>query len=207
MRGWCCIVFYSTCFYDVKLYVGWSRICASTSGHFPISLSSLRSSGMILMVVLDVGLGMRMSSWTNELLRHPRRGGWQFHLWLHQVSPKSKIHLEPSFIRRLESFFLCFICLVNCLYGNDGTMNPFESFSLLCLLFQLSCIVHCWHFIVIDELWCDLDFYAFGWVCDDWLYWQLLRDARDKFTREISCQLKDKDISLAKVFYFSSCLG
>nr|GMC54844.1 uncharacterized protein LOC109149406 isoform X2 [Ipomoea batatas] len=30
----------------------------------------------------------------------------------------------------------------------------------------------------------------------------MLRDARDKFTREISCQLKDKDISLAKALLY-----
>ncbi|XP_031119503.1 uncharacterized protein LOC116022778 isoform X1 [Ipomoea triloba] len=33
-------------------------------------------------------------------------------------------------------------------------------------------------------------------------YQELLRDARDKFTREISCQLKDKDISLAKALLY-----
>lgn len=31
------------------------------------------------------------------------------------------------------------------------------------------------------------------------MIWQVLKDAREKFTQEISFQSKDKDISLAKV--------
>lgn len=42
-----------------------------------------------------------------------------------------------------------------------------------------------------------MNFVAF---IEDFAIWQVLNDARKKFTQEISFQAKDKDISLAKVF-------
>lgn len=44
-----------------------------------------------------------------------------------------------------------------------------------------------------------------GALIVDFAIWQVLNNAREKFTQEISFQSKDRDISLAKVNIYESC--
>lgn len=84
-------------------------MCATTSSwQSPISLCSLRSSGMISMVVVDFGVVMVMEKKGLLEMLHPRRRGSAFRpsllLWLQILV----VRLQRISIRRLEyDLFFC----------------------------------------------------------------------------------------------------